>query len=87
MFLCVPAHRSGYVTEQKRETITTAHTKVSRCGKHHVDILALVNKVDDGSYKVLFRKVIQPRLTANETIKYNYHYTRVTQRERSSMIN
>ena len=55
------------------------HNRLS--GKPHVGVLALVSKDDDGSCKLLFGKIIQPRLTANETINSNRRFTEVTWRD------
>ena len=40
-----------------------------------------ISKDDDGSGKVLFRKIIQPRLTANKRLELNYGFTGVTWRD------
>ena len=46
--------------------------------KPRVGVLALVSKDDDGSCKVLFRKIVQPLLTDNERLTLNQKYTGVT---------
>ena len=46
--------------------------------KPRVGVLALVSKDDDGSCKVLFRKIVKPRLTANDRLTLNENFTGVT---------
>ena len=49
--------------------------------KHRVGVLALVCKDDDRSCKTLFRNVVKPRLTNNETLDINTRFTGVTWRD------
>ena len=48
-------------------------------GEPCVGLLALVSLDEDGSCKVLYRKIIRPQMTSDNDNNLNYRYTGVTE--------